>query len=402
MLKRLEVSRRWLSIGILLALLGGRAVNAQSRLDAAKAKAADLDKQAAKVDPSSRDADRIYREAAQADRNVRQIEAQEKQARENAQREFQERWQLGQDLRRENQRSGTIVNNDRNYGVKVAPQAPTRDTPARNSWEGYWDKGSFQRGVVQGYSDRDRNANISPKQDRLPSPSITQDNSRRTIRSYGYGMRSTTPKIQDRLPANDSYHASERAYAAPPTRHYVVDLPYVGPGPRDISIHKTFFYYREPNEALGHQYDAYNYLGHSAELSSQQVWAMTGMRMSSLMRSSPLDSNDDRIMVGNKFNLYHYADIGRLIRAPVEVTAVTDNGFTVETQSGHPLRGRVTHEIIKDKDNNFWLHQHGEGAAGEESEFRQEFNYGVAYGMWGTMAERISGRVFGVQRMRVP
>jgi hypothetical protein len=181
MLKRLEVSRRWMSIGILLALLGGRAVNAQSRLDAAKAKAADLDKQAAKVDPSSRDADRIYREAAQADRNVRQIEAQEKQARENAQREFQERWQLGQDLRRENQRSGTIVNNDRNYGVKVAPQSPTRDTPARNSWEGYRDTDRYQQGrsqeIARGNPTIQIRPNVTP-QNRQQNDLLSRDRER--------------------------------------------------------------------------------------------------------------------------------------------------------------------------------------------------------------------------------
>lgn len=72
-----KANARVILFGLLFVSLGAAAVNAQSRLEAARARERELDKAAARVDPSSRDADRIYRDAANATRERERLEREQ-------------------------------------------------------------------------------------------------------------------------------------------------------------------------------------------------------------------------------------------------------------------------------------------------------------------------------------
>jgi len=238
------------------------------------------------------------------------------------------------------------------------------------------------------------------------------DSSNKTATGYGYGGR-VTDKDQSRLAPDKDYRGPVTDYRTidPPTSSTIgtpAEAPirtvkatvYVGAGRGNTGYRnqllETYFSYREPSQS-GHLYDVYNFIGHSNQLGAVQVFGVHGMRMSEIMRAEPLGSNDDRIIVGNKFNLHHYVDRFGWINAPVEVTAVSDTSFTVQTLKGHPLQGRVVHEVYKDANNNLWLHQHGEGVAGEPRVY-QERAYSVAPYMWGHMAEWMRARVSRMQQ----
>jgi hypothetical protein len=156
-------------------------------------------------------------------------------------------------------------------------------------------------------------------------------------------------------------------------------------------IVSSYFDYR-PLSQYGHQYDAWNLLDNAQALGAmgltteEQVYSkMTSRGITALIRSEPANPNDDgSIAVGKRFILYHYIDVVGRRPAPVEVIEVSGRSFTVKTLPGHPLQGTVKHEVVKDANGNFWLHQHGTGVFNEPAQL-QATTYYYAPSMWNNM-----------------
>lgn len=156
-------------------------------------------------------------------------------------------------------------------------------------------------------------------------------------------------------------------------------------------INSSYFDYR-PLSQYGHQYEAWNLLDNAQALGAmgltteEQVYSkMTSRGITALIRSEPANPNDDgSIAVGKIFILYHYIDVVGRRPAPVEVIEVSGKSFTVKTLPGHPLQGTVKHEVVKDGNGNFWLHQHGTGVFNEPAQLQADTYY-YAPGMWNNM-----------------
>ncbi len=142
----------------------------------------------------------------------------------------------------------------------------------------------------------------------------------------------------------------------------------------------------------GHKYSALNYLTTSDTISAEQAASIilfSQQGLHPLINSSPIGTNDGRIVVGKRFNIYFMN-----LANPVEVIEVTTTSFTVRTLPGHALQGTVTHEIIKDANNEIWLRQRGFGVQGE-GYLPQKTAYVVAPGMWQRMAAEARVRLIG-------
>ncbi|MGB8508211.1 MAG: DUF1990 family protein [Pyrinomonadaceae bacterium] len=316
----------------------------------------------------NRIADALRDDRAQTERNLRERQqtqdreqvqgsrqADRDRERQQNQERFQRDWELGEHLRRENEGSGfgRYQSSPANR-VRVSPQPPSRNTPQRNSWEGEYDE------IVR---DNERR----------------REQQRRTNEMNRIGAALNADRVQTER------YLRERNL--PTIRQQIVERqPFGNPN--------SYFEARRPSP-YGHQYDAYGYFGASANLGAEQAFSTAISRgMSYLIPSEPIGTRDDSIAVGKRFNLHHYLDFGRWIDAPVEVIEVTKTSFTVRTLPGHPLQGTVTHEIIKDRNNEFWLHQRGTGVDLEPRGL-QEFNYRAASGMWPIMTERVGLAIFG-------
>lgn len=164
----------------------------------------------------------------------------------------------------------------------------------------------------------------------------------------------------------------------------------------------SYFDYR-PLSQYGHQYDAWNLLDNAQTLGAmgltteEQVFSkMTSRGLPALISSRPTNPNDDgSIAVGKRFTLYHYIDMFGWYPAPVEVIEVSGKSFAVKTLPGHPLQGTVKHEVVKDANGNFWLHQHGTGVFNEPVNLQVDA-YNYAPGMW----IKMSGNAMNVLRRR--
>jgi hypothetical protein len=155
----------------------------------------------------------------------------------------------------------------------------------------------------------------------------------------------------------------------------------------------TFFEYRYPSP-YGHKYHSYNFVGTSPRWTDEQVFSPIQRHLCSYLVCEPIGTNDDSIVVGKRFYVYFYVDYGRWFKNEVKITDLTKKSFEVATEPNHRLQGTVVHEIIKESDGEFWLHQSGRGVD-REYPFLQEETYSIAPEMWRAMAIQIGRQIFG-------
>lgn len=366
MLQRMLTAKTQMVLFLLtFVLLGTGVANAQSRLDAARAKERELNRAAERVDPDSRDADRIYREAATATRERERIEREESQRSEGNRSALdgakEKERTLNEAARRVDPNS---VDADRIYREAAGA------TRERERMEREGNQGSENNRSALSIA-RERERELDAAAQRVNPNSVDADRiyraaasaTRERQRLEGQGTQSAGP--------TGDYDWDRRSNPVIDGREYSVRERYGNYG--------VFGYFKEPSSD-GHVYDVYESLGRR-NLSAEQVAAWI---MENLDRVFPLratGSNGQDVTVGNRFTL----SVRGYVQNKVEVTAADKTSFVLEAIPGeHRFRGTVTFQVIKDSSGELWLRQTGRGLPGESYEL-QVFNYNAADYLWNKM-----------------
>lgn len=190
---------------------------------------------------------------------------------------------------------------------------------------------------------------------------------------------------------------------------------------REYTDDKDSFIVQRDEGLPGHEYLSLNYIGETSlsttesfqrfEANFGNVFPWIGAYNSAQPTLSPYD-RDNSVQLGKRFNLNLPAvteQLPRLLRTallpvvkfpggpPVQVTAVTDTSFTVQTEDWHPLNGTVVHGLVKDANGELWMYQYGVGTDGNQTEVvervRRELNYFFADEMWQQMSSNFANLI---------